>query len=150
MNKRGISLSVGLLVLSCFVLVGLSLAYFVTKQSEVTQVVYSADAVEQVYVKQGLLDFYIQDIFNQAVLNFNFEEGDSVFIYRFKQVLAATKEGNGAYPIPELVLLEEVSVSNILLSEQEIVLSLDLAVKSSSEEMDVEYRYQKDFGKVFK
>tara|TARA_Y100000310_G_scaffold293944_1_gene323969 strand:+ start:177 stop:647 length:471 start_codon:yes stop_codon:yes gene_type:complete len=150
MNKGAVSLSVVLLVLSCFVLISLSLTFFVIKEKDALGKIVISSDIDEIYVRQALLNFYVQDIFDKASEDFLIEEGVVVFVSNFKEELEMYRDGDGNYPIGELGDLENVDENMVELLEDRLVLRLDLVAKSKLEHMDITFNYQRDFEKVFK
>jgi len=158
-NKKAVSLSILILVLACVSLSLWSLFYFSIKEGEFNQRIYIHTEVDEVYVKEVLINFYIQDVFDKAVEDLKFEEGKEGFVEKFKKELNKLKDKKGKYPIDDLKEIEEVVdqenfESKIDLSEEKLILSLDIVVKNDNLDervgADVTYSYKKDFEKVFK
>ena len=145
MNKGAVSLSVVLLVLSCFVLISLSLTFFVIKEKDALGKIVISSDIDEIYVRQALLNFYVQDIFDKASEDFLIEEGVVVFVSNFKEELEMYRDGDGNYPIGELGDLENVDENMVELLEDRLVLRLDLVAKSKLEHMDITFNYQRDF-----
>jgi hypothetical protein len=150
MYKKGSAIAVGLLVLATLVISVISLMYFVIEKNSVNEDVGIADDVDEVYARQLLLNFYVQDVFDKASKNFQVEEGVEGFLGKFSVALNEYKDSEENYPIKEMEVLEDVSGDEILLNEDRLVLELDLRVESRLESMDINYDYNKEFVKVFK
>jgi hypothetical protein len=148
MNKKAVSLSVVLLVLSCFVLISLSLTFFVIKEKDALGKIGISSDIDEIYVRQALLNFYVQDIFDRASEDFLIEEGASRFVSNFKEELGGYRDGGGNYPIGELGELENVDESMVELLEDRLILRVDLNAKSRLEHMDIDYSYQKEFVRI--
>ncbi len=158
-NKKAVSLSILILILACVSLSLWSLVYFGVKEGGFRARIYIHTDVDEVYVKEVLIDFYIQDVFDKAVEDLKFENGKEIFIKKFKEKLNELKDKKGKYPIDDLKKIEEQInqedfESKIDFNEEKLVLSLDIVVKNDNPDervgAEVTYSYKKDFEKVFK
>ena len=149
MGKRGVSLSILLLVISTFVLIGLSLTFFVIKEKDSLGKVEVFNDLDEVYARQELIDFYVQDIFDKASSDFIYDQGVEFFIENFKRELLVYKDSVGNYPINELALIEEVDVGSVELNFESLVLIVELNVKIRGANFDADYNYEKRFKKKF-
>ncbi|MEK6830940.1 MAG: hypothetical protein AABX77_02830 [Nanoarchaeota archaeon] len=159
MNKKAISISILLLVISSLILSILSLAYFMTKNNDIKRTISFSNGIDEVYLKEDLLNFYLQDIFDKAVRDLEaiLDSVDSgqAFINSFKKELNDYKDKNGNYPMKELQQAEnQISEENVELTDNKLVLKLHLEIKKSyisgEEGGTFTYNYEKQFEKVFK
>lgn len=152
MNKKAISISISLLVLSTLILSVLSLYYFYIKDKKISNF-YIGD-INKIYEKQELLDFYLGDIFDKSSKDFSFEQGKREFLNKFKKELDNYKDKNELYPLEALRQAEQVNENNIELNENKLILKLELklnqAYASKTEYYSINYNYKKNFEKVFK
>lgn len=145
-NKKGMSISIVLLVVLTLILVFLTIGYFIVNQEERTSILSVPDTLDLVYNQETYLNFYLQNIFDKASGNFKFPEGKGVFIERFKNELLNLKI-NGLENIEN-----QINESNIDLTKDKLVLNLNLVLEEKNEERGIEarYNYKKSFEKVFK
>lgn len=155
MNKKAVSISILLLVISSLILSITSLSYLSIKNKDVKRTIGVSGEIDKLYLKESLLNFYLEDIFEKAVKDFNYLNGKRAFIDNFRKELERYKDKNGLYPINELKQVENISEENLELSENRLGLKLNLELKEvyvdNYDEGGVfTYNYEKDFEKVFK
>lgn len=155
LNKKAVSISILLLVISALVISVIALTYFYTKNNDIRRVIRVSNKIDEIYVKESLLNFYLQDIFDKAVKGFDFSSGKQGFVDSFKKELNNYKDENGSYPIEELKQVESIGEEDVELLEEKLVLKLNLEIKNSYVEESYEggmfvYKYEKEFQKVFK
>jgi len=152
MNTRASAIAVGLLVLATLVLSVLSLAFFIIEENRARDKIIVSGDVDEIYVKEDLLNFYIQDIFDKASEDFLIEEGVGVFEENFKRELGNYKTSDGKFPIMDLEGVEDIVDEglgdNIEVSGDRLVLRLDLFVERVSGKLDIDYSYQKEFVRI--
>ncbi|MFA5992406.1 MAG: hypothetical protein WC796_01725 [Candidatus Pacearchaeota archaeon] len=67
LNKRGMVLAIGVFVLMTMILIGAALFYFITEKSKIDKRFEGSSVLEEVYAKENLINFYVQDILDKAV-----------------------------------------------------------------------------------
>jgi len=157
MNKKGVSIPILLLVISCLIITAISLTYFIIKDRDIDEGNRISTEIDVVYLEQMLLNFYLQDVFDKSLIGFNGNKQD--FLNSFRIELLKYKDKEGKYPIDSLALFElkmlnEDYSDRVLIRDNEIVFTLDLQVKRGHTVRDsklfMTYNYIKEFGKVFK
>ncbi|MEK6890765.1 MAG: hypothetical protein AABX03_01375 [Nanoarchaeota archaeon] len=83
-GKKGMTISIGFLVLLTLLLVGASLFLFVTEKSKINRTVNSVGFASQVAEREVLLNDYIQGVVNRAAKNTKTKDE---FLTRFKDIL---------------------------------------------------------------
>lgn len=155
MNKKAVSISILLLVISSLILSITSLSYFSIKNRDIKKTIGVSNEIDKLYLKESLLSFYLDDVFEKTVKDFNYVNGKQVFIDNFKKELEKYKDKNGLYPMTELKQAESISEENLELLNDKLVLRLKLElkevyVKEYDESGIFIYSYEKEFEKVFK
>jgi len=156
MNKKAISVPILLLALSCAFLTLSSLAYFIIIDSNTGEIIRVSQEIDNVYLEEILLNFYVQDIFDKAVVGFN---GDKqAFLDNFRRELLKIKNKNGLYPVDSLALLDlrfqnEDLASNVEVTANSITFRPELIIKqgysSEDDDISITYTYVKEFAKGF-
>ncbi len=154
MNKKAVSISILLLVVSVLILSITSLSYLSIKNKDIKKTFGVSSEIDKLYLKESLLNFYLDDIFEKSARDFNYVNGKRVFIDNFMRELENYKDKNGNYPIEELKQAESISEERLELSENKLILNLKLELKEvyvNNDESGVfTYNYEKRFEKVFK
>ncbi len=150
-NKKAVSIPILILVLSALVLITTSLFYFNIKARDIEKTVKIHSEIDKIYLKEALLNFYLEEIFDKSIGTDN-KQG---FIENFKKELNNYKDKYGNYPIEELKQVENKIVEeNIELNEDKLILKFDLELKqyylSEKQNIIFSYNYKKEFQKVFK
>jgi len=155
MNKKAMSIPILLLLILTLVLIVTTLFYFNIKQKDVKDTILIPDEVDRVYVKGIQINYYLQDIFDNSVKDFKFEDGKQVFIGNFKKELERYKKDE-SFIMNELSQVEnQIVEDNIELNEEKVVLNLYLEILGGKEidgkkVINIKYNYDKKFEKVFK
>mgnify|MGYP001595905303 FL=1 len=158
MNKKAVSISILLLVVSSLILSITSLSYFSIKNRDIKKTIGVSSEIDKLYLKESLLNFYLRDVFEKAVMessiSSDIETSKNVFIDNFRKELEKYKDKNGLYPMTELKQAESIGEESLELSEDKLVLRLNLElkevyVKEYDENGVFIYDYEKEFEKVF-
>jgi len=124
MNKKGMELALGLFIGFTLVFIIVSLTFFHLRETDIQDTLYTPGVVDEVYIREIGLDYYLDDIFEKSVDDFKFEDGKQEFIDHFKSNLEDYKV------IEEFENLEEQLIEdNIELTSEGIVLRLRLEVE---------------------
>ena len=151
-DKRAMSISIVLLVIMVFVIIGICLVYFILNERATGATIHIPDRIESLYARENYLNFYLQDIFEKSSKDFRYEEGASSFIEKFKNNLNDYKDKNGSYLIGGLYQVEMQinNESSVELTKDKLMLTLNLILEDKSEEgISVKYSYKKVFEKNF-
>lgn len=145
-GKKAVSISILYLVISAFVLSLMALTIFYFNDKKIADIMRVPDSIDLIYIKQRQLDYNLQEVFENAVKDFEYEDGKIDFIDRFKKEL-------GKYKDKEFRLIEaKVSEENIELTEEKLVFNLRLELELKDffydEFIDVKFPYSKNFIKL--
>jgi hypothetical protein len=161
-NKKASSISIVLLVILTIFVISLSLFYFSLSKKDTDKKVYISSLIESVYIKEIILNYEVQNIFEDSFKEYKIADGKSAFIKNFSDQLNKYKNSSGSYYIPELIQVDEQlsedKIEIIQGSNEEpdkLILKLNftlnqIQVKDGFEEFSVNYTYAKEFEKVFK
>lgn len=154
-KKAGMEISIVLLVIATLVLTTFSLYTFYTKQKSIEEKIYITRFLEDIYSKEEIINFYIDNILEKSIKNSSGDENK--IIENFKQELGNYKNKDGKFIVSELSQIEEqVSQDNIKIengkavAEFEIMLKGNVAVKEKKAEKELFsaiYTYKKKFEK---
>jgi len=159
MNKKAVSLPILLLVITSLVLSIISLTYFIIKENNVHEIISISSQLDQIYLNELLLNFYVQDVFDNSVVGINPNSGKQAFIDNFRGELVNYKDKNSRYPVDELALvelkiLEDNIIDSVELNEEKLIFRLPLTIRtgytSAEDDISLSYDYIKEFEKVFK
>ncbi|MEK6872987.1 MAG: hypothetical protein AABW90_03165 [Nanoarchaeota archaeon] len=150
MNKKAVSISILLLVISTLILSITSLSYLIIKNRDIKKTIVVSSEIDKLYLKESLLNFYLDDIFEKAVNEFNYVNGKQIFIDNFRKELEKYKDKNGLYPMSELKQAESINEENLDLSEDKLVLRSRLELKEvyvngGGDGGTFIYKYEKEF-----
>jgi hypothetical protein len=151
LDKRAMSISIVLLVIMVFVIIGICLMYFILYVRDTGSTLHIPDKIDSLYTRQNYLDFYLKDIFEKSTKDFNFGNSKGEFIERFKNNLYSYKNKNGNYDVIDLNLIQsQITEENVNLDNDKISLGLNIVLESGDEnDVLVKYGYnyliQKDF-----
>ena len=95
MNKKAVSISILLLVVSVLILSITSLSYLSIKNKDIKKTFGVSSEIDKLYLKESLLNFYLDDIFEKSARDFNYVNGKRVFIDNFMRELENYKDKNG-------------------------------------------------------
>lgn len=156
-NKRA-NLAVTLLVLMSIVVAGAASLIFVISSGRLGAGIVDARFIDEVYLREGELDFYINEIIEGAIERTEGSENfKQDFIINFKEGLGKYKE-EGRYVIDEFIQIEQ----QIDLRGDEIVeyeksdeggrISIDfksIEIGTKTQNFNVIYTYDRKFEKNF-
>jgi hypothetical protein len=160
-NKKASSISIVLLVMLTILIISISLVYFMFSKKETNKEVYISSLIDSISIKEGILNYEIQNILENSCKDYTIEDGKSVFISKFLDELNKYKNSSGSYYILELnqaeEQLKEENIELIQSSNQEpnklilkIVFTLGKSqVKDGFDVFKVNYTYTKEFSKGF-
>src|SRR3989344_9684166 len=134
MKNEAVSIPIILMVISSLILSIISLTYFVFKNNNTAEIIKISDELDQVYLEQALLNFYLQDVFDKAVENFNPSQGKPLFIDNFKKEYLKYKSKDGRYPINSMASIESYVLNGNLIDSAELdkdrlVLKMSLTIQ---------------------
>ena len=167
MNNKAVSLPILLLVITSLVLSIISLTYFIIKENNIHEIISVSSQLDQIYLKELLLNFYVQDVFDKSVVGIraasstskDVETAKIAFIDNFRKELVNYKDKNSRYPVDELALvelkiLEDNIIDSVELNEEKLIFRLPLTIRtgytSAEDDISLSYDYIKEFEKVFK
>ena len=145
-NKKA-DLATTLLVFMAIALVGAASIVFLTSSGEIKRNVVDARFIDDIYLKEEKLDFYLQDIFDKTVENFNIEEGEDKLISNFKEELEKYKVEN-KFIIPEFSQVEE-QINNLKIEENKVKAEFRFELRKETKLFSAIYIYNKKFEKDF-
>jgi hypothetical protein len=147
-NKKA-DVAITLLVLMAVVLAGATLFVFNINQGKIETKIENYAFLNSVYLKENQMDFYINDILDEVIKNFDINEGKDKFIEKFKIELEKYKQKGGNYTIKELKEVNEQADNLIFDSiKKKIILNLDIRIDEKPiQDMNIVYAYKKTFEK---
>lgn len=153
-NRRGMSISIVLLVLATLVLTSFALFTFYLREKSIQEEIYTTRFLEEVYVKEEKINFYVQNIFDNSVRDFNRDEDVSKLINNFKQELGKYKINN-KFVIAELEQVEgQINEEHIKVKNNKVTAGFQITIKSNvtdekkeKEIFSAVYTYNKKFEK---
>jgi len=147
-NKRA-DISVSLLVLMTIVLLISSIFIFITNINKVGAEVIDVKFIDEVYVRENEIDFYVNEAMTRAVKNFDQGYGKQDFIVQFKKELENYKV-DGEYVLKELGDVEkQITENNIKIEDNKVSINLIIKIIDDTGEFSIAYSYQKEFKKNF-
>ena len=152
-KKAGVPLSIVLIVIFTILLFTTSLVSFVLRDKNFERTIYSTSALDEVYSKEDVINFQIQNIVDNSFKGISSEQD---FINNFKVQLNTLKNSDGAYLNPDLAQIEsqlDASKVDIVKENNEIKkvsISFDINLKKELVVRDknvfnTEYKYVKTF-----
>lgn len=148
-NKKA-DLAVTLLVFMSVALAGVASIIFITSERGMENKIVDARFMDEVYLKEELINFYINEIMEKAAVKDRTQEE---IISNFSAELEKYKDQNGNYVLQELSQVEG-QINNIKVennkaeAEFEIMLKGNVAVKEKKAEKELFsaiYTYNKKF-----
>lgn len=145
-KKAGTPIDTTILVLLTLALSIASIFIFYYHSNYVSSKIQDSRFLEETYVKETKLDFYINDIFDKSILKISDKTNPiPEFIIEFKNELAKYKT-NETYVFFELKDLENISIDNIKFENNSIILSVNTNIKQDyNTKYLVNYNYNKKF-----
>ncbi len=147
-KRAGTPIDITLLVFMALALAGGTLLIFYLHGGYVSSRISDSRFLEETYVKEGKIDFYVNEMMTRAILKIN-DKSNPVpdFTRNFKIELEKYKI-NGTYVLSELVQLENVSNENVGFVDGKIIFSMNINLQQSFEEkFSVNYNFNKKFEK---
>jgi len=148
-NKKGMSISVVLLVVLTLILVVLTLAYFITSGRQSSAVFNVPGEIDSVYDDSIYFNVYLSGMFERATNGFKFSDGKTGFLEKFKseteKTLFYSRYGN-------TITYSSVVEDSIELTKDKIVLNIDIIITNNEiidKGMTVKYSYRKTSEKKF-
>jgi len=139
MNKKA-DLAVTLLVFMAVALAGAASVIFITNSGSFEAEIADARFIDKVYLKEGEINFYINEAMEKAVEDFNKEQdSEDKLINDFKQEL-------GKYNLPELKQAGE-QVDEIKIENNKTIAEFKIELRDEEEIFSVVYTYNKKFEK---
>ena len=154
-NKRAMSLPILVLVILTIVLVFVSLFYFSSRDKQNKETLMIPSVIDELYRGEARLNFHLRDIFEKSVKNMQETKSQDVFISSFKDELNRFKSQNGNYLIQGMEQVEsQLNNKNIIIDSEKVILTLEIELfaskKDDKQDTQVNYKYIKQFEKVFK
>jgi len=142
-DKKGMSLSIVLLVIVVILLIGVCLVYFVLYNISTANTIHIPDSIDSMYVRGNYMNYYINDIFEKSTKDFKPGDSKSKFIESFKNNLNNYKNTQGIYVVNDLFQIEnQVNEANVNLDSKEINLNLNIVLFGTDENgVVVKYGY---------
>ncbi len=149
MNKKAIAITIGILAILIIVLTVWICFYVLAREKNVSAEINTARIMDEVYIKNLLLDYYLKNAFENAAESADPFSKD-VFIERFLKELENYKS-NGEYLIEGFDEVEDEIEDSIEFNgvEKKLVLNIDVKVREVSDGIAVSYNYKKKFEKEF-
>ncbi|MBI2629389.1 hypothetical protein HYW74_04875 [Candidatus Pacearchaeota archaeon] len=97
-SKKGMTLSIVLLVFFTLLVVGFAIFSFLTQKSDVDKTIYSVGFIGQMYDREEMINTYLQDIFDEAAKETSSEQE---FIEKSKNLISAGKFPKDVFIIDE-------------------------------------------------
>jgi len=146
-NKKA-DLSVLLLVFMAVFLSGFALYMFNVNSNTVKTQIKDSRYLDDVYVLENNLDFYINEIMDKAVIDFSSSSGKGKFVERFNEELQKYNS-NGVFVISELNQVNlQVINDNVELTPNSVSINFNLKLeKVYSDKFNVTYSYSKRFAR---
>lgn len=139
-----------------FLAVALSIAasfIFISSSGKIEARIIDARFLDAAYANESAINFYMQEIFDNAVKDFKLEEGREKLIENFQTELNKYKGKDGNLLVPELAQIEgQINGENIKYDEKSKIISAEfkiliiLAPRADSA-LSVAYNYEKRFEK---
>jgi len=149
MKNKKANTAIILLVLMALVLAGATLFIFNINQGKVETKIQDYSFLNSVYLKENQMDFYINNILEDVIKNFDVNEGKDKFIEKFKIELEKYKQTDGSYLVKELEKVNE-QVEEIIFDRlnKKIALNLDIRLDEKlNQDIEIAYAYKKTFEK---
>lgn len=149
MNNKKANITIPVLVLMTLVLAGATLLVFNINKGKIETNIGDYSLLNNVYLKESQLDFYINEVLDNVIKNFNINEGKDKFIEKFKAELEKYKQEDGTYILGELERIKEQADEIIFDSaDRKIILNLDIRIdEKPNQNMNIAYAYAKTFKK---
>ncbi len=154
-NKKGMEVSVLFLVVLTLALCGFALVYLSIRESKIRNELYDVAYMDEIYLRESKINFYVSSILEDSVESFKLEEGEQKFIQNFKTELNNYKKGND-FILYELNQIEEqVTEENIEIDFEKVKLNLKMNIQNDfirgdKEVLYVSYNYEKSFEEELK
>jgi len=150
MNRKAGPIDITLLVFMALALAGGTLLIFYLHGGYVSSKISDSRFLEETYIREGQMDFYVNEIMSRAIVNIN-DKNNPVpeFINNFEIELGKYKT-NQSYVLSELVQLENISVDNVQFVDGKIIFLMNINLKQDFEDkFNVNYIYSKKFEENF-
>jgi hypothetical protein len=149
MNKKSMSISVLLLVMLTIILIGASIIIFIVKDKNISSSMDLSNNIDRTHIKEVKLNYYLNEIFDNSVKEFKFEQGKDVLISNLKKELNKHKTTSGYYYTEGLEQVES-QLNNVDLTKEKISLLLNFNIKSNNSELNIDYNFNTKLEKIFK
>lgn len=147
-NNKAMSISIVLLVILTFILVTLSIGYFIISQNKSSTTLTVPSALDSVYSDAIFFNFYLDNVFDKASKDFQFKNGKAKFIEKLKEEIDKTTfysyYGNTIH-------YSSIGEDNVELSENKLALNLDITITyefNDKKSIGTEYKYKQRFEKI--
>jgi len=147
-KKAGAPIAIVLLIVATLVLVSFTTFIFLTRQQNAHEIIYIGRISEEVYAKENLINFYIQEILDKSSKNAN---AIQEVLDNFNSELNKYRGLNGDYLISELGQLSgQLNVDNFKLEDNKVSVSFKIKIdtkvlKDDKKLMSASYIYTKTF-----
>lgn len=144
MNKKGMSISIVLLVVMTLILVCLAMYYFIISDKNRENLFNAPGGIDPVYTIAGGFNFYLDSAFLKASDGFKFEDGGIRFVERFNNEL------NNSEFISErfYISYSPIDLASIELTKDKLVLKIDVTIlNNETDSLSVKYDYIKIFSR---
>ncbi|MFA5258701.1 MAG: hypothetical protein WC979_05190 [Candidatus Pacearchaeota archaeon] len=147
LNKKA-DLSVLLLVFMAVFLSGFALYMFNVNSNTIKTEIKDSRYLDDIYVLENNLDFYINEIMDQAVIDFRYDSGSGKFVERFNEELQKYNS-NGVFVLSELNQINlQVINDNVELNPGSVSINFNIKLeKVYSDKFNVTYNYNKKFSR---
>jgi hypothetical protein len=149
LTKRGMSISIVLLVILTLVLAIMIIGYFVVNDKGTSATLNIPNQVDYVNFDSDNFNFYFNNMFQRVAGDFSYSDGSGAFIEKLRDELGKTVfyPPKGSY-----IEYSHLDESNVELTADHIALTLDVSVSNSSSQsgnLGIKYNYTKRFVKKF-
>lgn len=149
MKNKKANISIVLFVFMTLVLAGATLFIFNINKGKIETRIQDYGFLNSVYLKENQMDFYINNILDDVIKNFDVNEGGEKFIENFKIELEKYKQADGSYIVKELEKVNE-QINTLVFDSvnKRIIFNLDIRLdEKPNESIEIAYAYKKTFEK---
>jgi hypothetical protein len=137
--------SVLLIVLMAVVLSGFALFMFNVNSNTIKTEIKDSRYLDDIYVKENEVNFYINEIMDKAVIDFRSDNGKEKFTQNFNKELQKYTD-KGVFIIPELNQVNlQVINDNVELNPESVSINFNIKLEKVFDSLTVNYSYSKKF-----
>ncbi|MBR9704608.1 hypothetical protein GOV12_04295 [Candidatus Pacearchaeota archaeon] len=143
MNKKGMSVSIVLLVVFTMVIIGIIIGIFISNEKKLTYHYRVPSMIDELNYEVMQIDFYVNDIFHKAYLK-GHDNVDEIIV-NYKEILNDYQSGFLLKYKDEII--KQLNSDNILIKDDRVFYHIRLVVYKMQEDNAISVRY--DFDKWF-